>query len=102
MTEAEAAQVAQLLNARNQLTIQYDAKRVLASAAQYVYPVLEGRVIAAVKLKNVQWYQGEACHLTVAAEFEGKGHARGLLGEVERRAAARGFRAAPMHYPGGQ
>ena len=92
MTKSEAAQIASLLNARNQLTLEYDVRRVLASAAQYLYRVIDGRVIAAVELKHVQWYQAEVCHLTVDEQFEGKGYARGLLSEVEQRAAAQGFR----------
>ena len=92
MTNDEAAQIATLLNARNQLTVPYDTARVLKSADQYLFRVIEGRVVAAVELKNVQWYQGEVCHLSVHKDVEGKGYARNLFAEVERRAAARGFR----------
>jgi ribosomal protein S18 acetylase RimI-like enzyme len=81
MTEDEAAQIAALLNARNQLTVPYDGPRVSKSADQYLF-----------RVKNVQWYQGEVCHLTVDKDFEGKGYARNLFAELERRAAARCFR----------
>jgi ribosomal protein S18 acetylase RimI-like enzyme len=92
VTNDEAAQIGALLNARNQLTVPYDAARVLKSADQYLFKVVNGKVVAAVELKNVQWYQGEVCHLTVDKDFEGKGYARNLCAELERRAAARGFR----------
>jgi ribosomal protein S18 acetylase RimI-like enzyme len=92
MTNDEAAQIAALLNTRNHLTIPYDAAQVLKSAEQYFFRVVEGHVVAAVELKNVQWYQGEVRHLTVHEDFEGQGYARNLFAELERRAAARGFR----------
>lgn len=92
MTNAEATQIAALLNARNQLTVPYDATRVLESADQYLFRAVGDRIVATLELKNVQWYQGELCHLTVDSAFEGKGHAQNLCAEVERRAAARGFR----------
>lgn len=92
MTNSEAAQIAALLNGRNGLTVLYDADIVLRSPEQYPFAAVGNRVVVAVFLKNVQWYQGEVCHFSVDPEFEGKGHARNLWAEVERRAAARGHR----------
>ena len=92
MTNDEGSQIAALLNRRNQLTVPYDAARVTKSADQYLFKSVEGQVVAAVELKNLQWYQGEVCHLTVHEDFEGKGYAKALFAELERRAVARGFR----------
>lgn len=92
MTNDEGSQIAALLNRRNQLTVPYDAGRVTKFADQYLFKTIKDQVVAAVELKNVQWYQGEVCHLTVHEDFEGEGYAKSLLAELERRAAARGFR----------
>jgi ribosomal protein S18 acetylase RimI-like enzyme len=92
MTKSEATQIAALLNARNGLTVLYDADIILRSPEQYLFASVGARVAVAVFLKDVQWYQGEVCHLSVDPEFEGRGYARNLWAEVERRAVARGYR----------
>lgn len=92
MTQGEAAQIAQLLNERNQLTVAYNADKVLETPEDYLFKDVDGQVVAAVELKRLQWYQGEVRHLSVHAAHEGKGYARSLFAEMERRAAARGCR----------
>jgi ribosomal protein S18 acetylase RimI-like enzyme len=92
MGKSEAEQIAALLNSRNGLKVTYDAQLVQRSPEQFPYCTQGTHVVAAVCLKEVQWYQGEVCHLSVAAELEGRGYARNLWPEVERRAGERGFR----------
>ena len=93
MTDTQADQIAALLNERNQLTVQYTGKRVLASADNYLYRISEtNEVIACVEVKEVQWYQAEVLHLTVAEPCERKGHAKALLCEAQRSARAKGAR----------
>jgi ribosomal protein S18 acetylase RimI-like enzyme len=41
---------------------------------------------------EVQWYQAEVKHLTVARGHEGRGHAKALIREVENAASAAGRR----------
>lgn len=93
LSDAHAEAIAALLNARNQLTVQYTRQRVQDEAANYIYRLSEvGQLIACVELKRVQWYQAEVLHLTVAEGHEGKGHAKALLCEAERVARANGAR----------
>jgi len=92
VTEKEATQIAALLNARNQLTIPYDIRRVMDAADDYIFRVQNGRVVAAVEIKKLLWYQAEIRHLTVDSAVEQRGYARNLFAEAESRAAARGFR----------
>lgn len=93
LSDAHADAIAALLNARNQLTVQYTRQRVQEEADNYLFRLSEaGQLIACVELKKVQWYQAEVLHLTVAEAHEGKGHAKALLCEVERVARANGAR----------
>jgi ribosomal protein S18 acetylase RimI-like enzyme len=89
LTDAHAEQIAALLNARNQLTKQYTRQSVLESEENYLFRVSEsGQVVGCIEVKKVQWYQAEVCHLTVAEDAVGKGHAKALLCEAERAARA--------------
>lgn len=102
LTNKQAEMIAALLNARNQLTIQYTPQRVLAEADNYRCQMLEtGEVIACVEIKKVQWYQSEVLHLTVAEDHEGKGYAKALLCEAERVARAQGVRIIQCTIRGG-
>jgi N-acetylglutamate synthase-like GNAT family acetyltransferase len=63
LSDAQADAIAQLLNTRNQLTVQYTRERVLKEAADYVLRFSEtGEVIACVQVKKVQWYQAGPNH----------------------------------------
>ena len=93
LSDAQAGAIAQLLNTRNQLTVQYTPERVLKESADYILRLSEaGDVIACVQVKEVQWYQAEVLHLTVAEAYERKGHAKALLCEAERVARTKGAR----------
>jgi N-acetylglutamate synthase-like GNAT family acetyltransferase len=73
MTHEEAEQIAALLNNRNQLVRSYAAADVLAEKDHYVYELREGKVVACVEHKQVQWYQLEVRHLSVAPAWERQG-----------------------------
>lgn len=91
--EAEAEEIAALLNRRNELTVRYTRERVLNQMDDYLCRYgNSGHVIACIQVKTVQWYQCEVLHLTVAKEDEGQGHARVLLLEAERAARLRNAR----------
>jgi len=93
LSDAQADAIAQLLNARNQLTIQYTPERVLMESTDYILRLSEvGDVIACVQVKKAQWYQAEVLHLTVAKAYEHKGHAKALLCEAERLARTKAAR----------
>lgn len=93
LSDKQADAIAVLLNARNQLTVEYTRERVLKEAENYIYRLSEaGDLIACVEVKKVQWYQAEVLHLTVAEAYERKGHAKALLCEAERAARANGAR----------
>ncbi len=91
MRKTQAVQIAALLNDRNQLVVAYDADRVLAHGDNYLFRADdEGAVIACLELKQVQWYQFEVLHVTVAPESEGQGLARTLVEDAEKAAVKKG------------
>lgn len=93
LSDAQADAIAQLLNTRNQLTVQYTRERVLKERTDYILRLSEtAEVIGCVQVKKVQWYQAEILHLTVAEAYENKGHAKALLCEAERGARTKGAR----------
>jgi len=93
LTDNQADQIATLLNERNELVVQYDRKRVLDAADNYICRFSDtGEVIAFVEIKAVQWYQAEIRHLTVAIPYERNGHAKALLSEAERIGRTKGVR----------
>ncbi len=66
-----AEQIATLLNAQNQLTVQYTASRVLEHQDDYLVRLDDaGQVVACAELKQVQWYQFELLHVTVAQQSQ--------------------------------
>lgn len=93
LSDINADQIANLLNARNQLIRTYGRDRVMSEADDYILRVSDANeVIAFVQLKRVQWYQCEVLHLTVAESHARVGHARSLLCEAERTARRVGAR----------
>ena len=93
MNREHACQIAHLLNSHNRLVIRYNADRVLKSAETYLYELSAGgEVMACVELKDVQWYQFEIDHLTVAPDSQRKGFARQLLKRAEEQATNAGGR----------
>lgn len=93
MDNAHAEQIAMLLNAQNQLVVQYTADKVLEHQDNYLVRLDDsGKLIACAELKQVQWYQFELLHVTVALKNRQQGHARALVAEAEKRAIQRGAR----------
>jgi GNAT superfamily N-acetyltransferase len=90
MTEAHAQEIATLLNERNQLARLYSAQGIVQHADEYEYEVREGRVVACVERKKVQWYQWEICHLSVRKEWEGKGVGFAVYSRAEAAARSGG------------
>jgi ribosomal protein S18 acetylase RimI-like enzyme len=87
VNEKQAAQIAELLNARNQLARRYTGKDILAARDTYLFEVSEtGDVTGCVEVKKVQWYQFEIDHLSVTEAVEGKGVASSLFRRAEEHA----------------
>jgi len=86
MTLDEAAQIAKLLNDRNELDQELSAPSVLEDAQDYRYEVIDGAVVACVARRRVQWYQWEIYHLSVASTFVKAGHAWRLYNQVATHA----------------
>jgi ribosomal protein S18 acetylase RimI-like enzyme len=95
MTPAVAEQIAHLLNTQNQLTVPYTAAKVLKHHDRYLIRLdAAGRVLGAVEVKKVQWYQCEIDHLSVHPEARGQGIGKSLLQEAEAAARRLGARIA--------
>lgn len=92
MTEIQAGQVADLLNARNQLQTAYTAAKVRRHADNYLVELDQDAVIACVEIKQVQWYQCELRHLSVSAAHERKGLGKRLIMRAEQKALELGAR----------
>lgn len=93
LTDAQADQIAHLLNTRNQLRVHYTRQKVHENSDNYFVHFDDNQnVIAFIESAKVQWYQAEVRHLTVAKEHEGRGHAKALLREVEDAARTQGRR----------
>ena len=86
MNKKHAKQLAELLNERNELVVNYDANKILTDEEKYEYICQKNKVIACVEIKKVQWYQWELRHLTVSESHEGQGFAKKLLKLAEKRA----------------
>jgi N-acetylglutamate synthase-like GNAT family acetyltransferase len=86
-----AQQIATLLNTQNKLTVVYDADKVLQAAGRYIYRLGEdSKVVGAVEVKKVQWYQCEIDHLSVSDKRRGTGSS--LLAEALTQAQKLGAR----------
>lgn len=83
MTPQQAEQIAQLLNARNQLQVEYTAEKVRQHAANYLFELSDGAIVACVEVKKVQWYQWEICHLSVRESHERQGLGKHLIRRAE-------------------
>lgn len=95
MNVETAQAIADLINDRNQLTINYTAKKVLDSAENYLCRFdNDGRLVGVVEVKKVQWYQCEIDHLSVQEDAEGKGLGSSLIREAEERIIKLGRRIA--------
>lgn len=86
MDQNYAGQIAVLLNTRNQLVKNYDAKDILGARARFLFEVRDDQVVGCVEVKKVQWYQAEVNHLTVHEEYCRRGIAQALLTSATARA----------------
>ncbi len=86
MTKELAIQIAELINERNELSVNYDDEKVLASQDNYSYLLDSEDLIACAESKKVQWYQWEICHVSVAKKYEGKGYGTKVLKLAEIKA----------------
>ncbi len=90
-----AAQIAELLNSQNQLTVPYTAERVLRDQEQYIIRLDENsELMGVVELKRIQWYQCEIGHLSVHPDFKRNGVGSWLVQAAEDRARDLGARIA--------
>lgn len=87
--ETIAAEIADLVNRQNKLTVKYDASQVKAAAANYLFRLgADGHVIGVVEVKKVQWYQSEIRHLSAGKKRCGVG--TWLLGQALARGKSLG------------
>ena len=57
-----AKQVADLLNSKNELVVEYAENKILASSGNCLSEsIKEDEVVACIERKMVQWYQFEGC-----------------------------------------
>jgi GNAT superfamily N-acetyltransferase len=90
-----AAEIAALLNARNELTVPYAAERILQHEDRYIIRLGErSELMGVVEVNRVQWYQCEIDHLSVHPDFLRKGVASWLVEAAEDRARKLGARIA--------
>src|ERR1700722_14573548 len=69
-----AKQIATLLNTQNKLVVPYNDNKVLKHANNYIFLLEDGtKVVGAVEVNWVQWYQCEICHLSVVHKRRGIG-----------------------------
>jgi ribosomal protein S18 acetylase RimI-like enzyme len=95
LTKAVAEQIAVLLNSQNQLTVPYTASKIIARQDGYIVRCDDNsKVLGAVELKKVQWYQCEINHLSVDPKSKRQGIGGWLLQEAEARATDIGARIA--------
>jgi N-acetylglutamate synthase-like GNAT family acetyltransferase len=87
-----AQQIAELLNRRNQLKVNYTAERVNSQIERYVIIVEEDTLIACAEVERVQWYQHEIKHVSVLEGKEGKGVAAKVLKKAEQLAISKDAR----------
>ncbi len=86
MTQDEAEKIANLLNERNQLVIQYTKEKVLKVSSNYVFLKDGDEIVACAESKKVQWYQSEISHVSVSKIYEGKGFGKKILRLAEKKA----------------
>lgn len=83
MTDKEAQEIAALLNARNQFARDYTGQDVLDEKEDYEYEVRDGKVVACIERRLIQWYQLEVRHLSVGEAWERKGLGSLVYGRAE-------------------
>ena len=79
VTGSEAPEIATLINRRNQLARHYEPADTLPQAKNYEYGSRDGKVVACVERREVQWYQWEVLHFSVDEAWEGEGLEQGDL-----------------------
>lgn len=90
-----AEQIADLLNSQNQLTVPYTASKIIDHQDHYIVRYDDnGKVLGAVEVKKVQWYQCEIDHLSVDPKSKRQGIGSRLLQDAEARARDMGARIA--------
>lgn len=90
-----AAQIADLLNEQNQLTVRYTPEMILEHEDRYLIRSGEkSQVMGVVEAKRVQWYQLEIDHLSVDPVFTRRGVGSELVEDAEDRARQLGARIA--------
>jgi group I intron endonuclease len=90
-----AEQISDLLNSQNQLTVPYTASKIIDHQDRYIVRYDDnGKVLGAVEVKKVQWYQCEIDHLSVDPKSKRQGIGSRLLREAEARACDMGARIA--------
>lgn len=95
MSREVAEQIAHLLNTQNKLTVPYTAPRILEHEDRYLTSCDESaKVIGAVEVKKVQWYQCEIDHVSVDPGHKRHGVGSALLEAAEERARQLGARVA--------
>jgi len=95
MSQATAEQIAKLLNSQNQLFVPYTAANVLEHEGRYIVRLgVNSKVLGAVEVKRVQWYQCEIAHLSVDPEAKRQGIGSRLLQQAEARAKQLGASVA--------
>ena len=92
MTEGEASQIATLINERNRLARHYEPADILREAVNYEYESRDGKVVACVERREVQWYQWEVLHLSVDQAWEGQGLGSLVYERLEKAARSAGVR----------
>lgn len=92
MLRKTARQIAEILNAQNHLLTFYNESRILNSASNYIILSEEERIHGFVKIRTVQWYQGELSHLSVLPEYRRRGLGSKLIRLAEERAKERGLK----------
>jgi ribosomal protein S18 acetylase RimI-like enzyme len=93
LSKTAAQQIADLLNSQNQLTVPYTAGKIMDAQTRYVVRYDEdSKVLGAVEVKKVQWYQCEIDHLSVDPQSKRRGIGSWLLQEAEARASDLGAR----------
>jgi len=97
MTQAQAQQVAELVQRGGQLARTVAASEVQAEAVRYRYLADgNGDVVGAVRTVNAQWYQADLSQLAVASGRDAAAVTPQLLQIAEGQASANGARIAQI------